>query len=558
VPSIGEQLKLHQIAPNCTKLTENVSDQETFEFLKDLEEAHSRPVRQTPRRSKLTNFFDGFQAASGAGFRGGQLDRITDEWNPGQIGPNASFRQGGKRLRERARELYYNNPLARSAVNGFIRNVMQQGITPRPQFDDTDRRKAWAAAWNRWAGLTPYVALAGTNKRECDITGESTLYELHDLWLFEIIVAGGCLKHYVELNRRGRTLPLAIELIPEERFADHVTSWGRNPKTANPVEDGIEYNLSTGRVIAYHVLPAIIGDSPYQSDIEAIRLPAVHCEYSYFKTRTGQRRGHTMLHAALNWIWSLGWMCDNELTASQIKSNWAYMILSDLDPDLDDLNDSDPETGNTDAYGNPLEKVEPGMVARLPKGSDIKSVGPNVPQSESLPWLMLIQRSIAVAMETTYEELTSDYTEGNMSSVRMSAESARKTYRRMQRFTMNHCLNPDWGRFVVHASRAGLDGFPSPADLMADLDTWLGVKWSTGGWASPNPVHDAQAAAIRKASGHLTDLAIVEGDGGDLDEHYDQLEYEAKEKQRRGIIIPDEAEEQQNLTEDALRREEDD
>lgn len=509
-----------------------------------------RPARPAKPRRKLAVQLDQFarrvQANSGqGGFQGAKVDRITEEWNPGTQGPNRVFSMDGRRLRERARDLYANNPIARSAIEAYIANVLEQGITPRPQFVDRETRQLWINAWQRWGGSSPRAT------READVTADCTFYELQELWLRELLVAGGCLVHYVETPRRGRLLPLALELIPEERFAEHLLTAGRNPKTSNPVLNGIEYDPASGRTLAYHVLPTAPNDDLGTWSLDPLRLPADECEYAFFKTRAGQKRGHTLLHAAIVWLWALGYYTDNELFASQVKSNWAYMIKSAVDESgaYTGLADDNPETALTDAYGNPLEKLEPGMIFRGKPGDEISAVGPNVPGNDSLPWLLLIQRSIAVGCGQSYEEMMGDYSKGNMASTRMGANSVRKRYRMFQRFSIQHFSNPAYNRFVRHAVRAGLEGFPTPADFVRDEDTWLRVGWSRPIWESINPVDDAQAAKTLKEAGLLTDREYVESRGGDLDEHYEQLEQERIEKEQRGLIFASDPEEQQNLTE---------
>ncbi len=523
-------------------------DAATLAFLGRLGDSHraSDPPTRSGRTARdrffanrqKTNFWQAFSSdnlagGGSSGFAAGRIDRLTDHWNPGSIGPNRLFERGGRVMRERARDLVINNPYARSALRKFLVNVIRTGIMPKPQFADRAARKSWVRAFKRWGGHSAHAT------READITGDQTYSELQALWLSEIIVAGGCLTNYVELPRKGRTIPLAIELIPEERFADHVTSFGRNPKTANRVHQGMEYDQATGRRIAYHLMPEIPNDVALQN-IAPFRLPATTAEYAFFKQRVGQLRGWSLLHAAVIWLYSLGFYADSELAASNVKSQFAAMIKTSTDAEFDwpDLNDSSPDTGACDINGNPLEKLEQGMLWRGAPGDEIVGIGPNVPPSDSMPWLQLIQRSISVAVDQSYEEVTGDYSQGNMSSIRMSAESVRNGYRCLQKFANNHFGHPTWKRFADHGVRAGLDGFPRPAIYQSEMDEWLAVNWSAPNWSSPNPVHDATAREIDKRNGFLTDREVVESRGDDLEDHYDQLKREADDKRLRQLNEP--------------------
>jgi len=473
-----------------------------------------------------------YMAASSGGFQGGKLDRITEEWNPGTIGPNRAFQMDGKRLRERARDLVLNNPKARAAVDAYVANVLECGITPKPRFDDEERRKLWTSHWDRWGGMSAHAT------READVTGKQTLYELNALWLREIIIGGGCLAHYVERPLRGRTLPTAIELIPEERFAEEVQWSGPNTKTANPVINGVEIEESTGRDVAYWVWSVQPNDLQFAFEREPLRLPAEECEYSYFRTQIGQYRGYSMFHAAIVWLWALGYYTDNELKNSDVKSSWAYMILTDLDAsggDWADLMDSSPESGTVDYYGNTVEKLEPQSIWRGQPGDKIQAVGPNVPGSDSLPWIELIDRSIAIGMNLSYEELCRDYSKGSFSSVRASANADRKRYRPMQKFNVNHFSNPTYRRFGAAAARVGLEGFPRPAEYMADLDHWLAVDWRPPGWESVNPKDDAAAEDLKLKNGTTTRSIVIGKTGGDWEEVDEQRQREMESEERRGL-----------------------
>lgn len=442
----------------------------------------------------------GFRAEQG--FSGAKLNRITDGWETTSMGPNSVFRMDGRKLRERARDLIKNNPLAKSAVEAFVANVVETGITPTPLLKD-GLSTVWRRIFDRWAGVT---ALGG---RECDVTGDSTYYELQALILTEVIVAGGCLIRFAELPRRGRTLSLGIELYREEQFDDSITE-----HNGNQVVNGIELERGTGRTLAYHLFVNDPDDVLGQLDQRQVRLPAEQCEYLWIKGEVGQKRGFTLLAAVIIWLWALGYYTDNELTASDIKSAWAYMILTDptyADAfDIDQILDSSPATGTTDIYGNTIDRHVRGMVFRGAPGDKVQAVGPNVPTAECLPWIQLIQRSIAVGMGITYEELTGDYSQSNFANARCSRQVSRRRFARPIRLIIDHFCNPCWRRFVMSATRAGLEGFPSPEELLSDAETWLAVEHKPAAWESVSPKEDAAAEQLRLGDGTTTQREIVE------------------------------------------------
>jgi lambda family phage portal protein len=507
-------------------------------FLQDAERGFAPAPKIRGKRSHSEKFFagDDWQNSIGqgtnggrGGFEGGKFDRATEDWNPGGIGPNR-LQQDSRVMRERARDLVINNPYAAAAVDAYICNVIECGISPKAQFDDEERRALWDRQWRVWGGLTAFAP------SQADITGHDSIYGLQALWLKEIIEAGGCLLHFVELPRdraNGRSLPLAIELIPEERFAsnrDNFLAMGKgNPKTNNPIINGIEFDPATGRPTAYWILPHIPNDSA-AGQVEPLRLPADQCVYGFFRRRVGQNRGYSLLHAVITWLWQLGYYTSNEMFASNQKSSWAYMLLTDSDDQNYEITEDGDESSATDAYGNRLDKLTPGMIWRGRPGDNIAPVGPNVPQSDSLPWIQLIERSIASGIHISESELTRDYSRSNFSNTRAAGNADRKRFRKMQQFCVTKFCNPVWYRFVQICTRIGIDGFPSQSQFMAAPEDWLEVRHRAPGWASVNPLDDRRADQISLAIGAQTLEDIVGEEGGDWEA---KLEQQAKEMAKR-------------------------
>lgn len=499
------------------------------EFLAELETAHRQQGRRRAKSiSRQRQFFE--QGTQG-GFWGAKTDRLTEDWHPGNLSPNAIHRMDGALLRQRARDLVENNPLAKSGVEAYIANVIECGILPKPRLSEGERL-AQVMAWNRWGGEY------GDN--EADSTGQQHIYELMTLWLTEILVGGGCLVNYVVLPRaesRTRFLPLTLELIPEERFADDKDDYvlfHNRRKGNNRIVRGVEID-SRGRPVNFWVRP----DHPNEPAgiLDPISISAADAHYSFFRRRVGQYRGYTLLSAAIMWLWKLGYYTDNELMASAIRSCFAAVIQMNKDdwPDYDGIADGNQSL--TDLNGNVLERLQPGIVARMTAPGTIQTVGPNVPTNEASAWLMFIERCISIAINLSYEEVARDFSQGNFSSTRASANSDRKRFRPMQKFVVNHFCQPTWRRFAQWASWRGIDGFPTLDAFLADLHNWINVKWRTPGWVSVNPWDDVRAAAMEIEHGMGTREDYIASKGGDWEDKFDQLEDEENGGRQRDLTF---------------------
>jgi lambda family phage portal protein len=515
----------------------------TREFLGRLAARHRREARGQARAAEHHR-----QLAFEGGFAAARQDRLTDDFNPGNLSPSSIHRADAKLLRERARDLMLNNPYAKSGVGAYVANVIECGITPKPQFEDRELRGKWTGAWDHWAAS------------ESDITGHGHLYELQALFLEEVLVAGGCLLNLVVLPQgamRGRRLRAALELIPEERFVDdHDTFvlWFNRQKSTNVISRGVELDPATGRPVKFWIRPSSPNDTQVGLSGDPIPLPASQCHYAFLRHRIGQYRGYSALHAVILWLWKLGYYVDNELMASAIKSCFAVMLSSE-DPQQvwTGLKDGDPDGAVTDVYGNLLEKLQPGIIARVLTGEKIQGVGPNVPGGDSTPWLSMIQRGISIGVDLSYEEMVRDYSQGNFSSTRASANADRKRYRPLQKFIINHFCRPVWSHFVTWGAQAGLDGFPTPADLVADMDQWLACSWRTPGWVSVNPREDAIAHNLRLADRTITREQIIAAEGGDWEDSFLQQAREEDAAEELGLSLaadaPDPRDEMQEDTE---------
>jgi len=496
-----------------------LDDSEARRFLAELSRRHARgefTAHESPWQEGGPWHVGGYDA--------GRMDLLTGDWTPGTIGPNRLHQLHGQRTRERVRDLDRNNPFATSGINAFLRNVVGTGITPKARFAEAELRSQWEDEWEEWAGIVPGSTFA------CDLEGRRTLYELQSQILREVLVGGGCLVHFVELPITGdRRHPLAIELIPEERIAEEsdtllIPPGGRN--AANPIVRGVELDPVTGAHLAYWVRPSQVNDLIPQA-LAPIRLPANQCRYVTLLTLIGQVRGFSLLAPVVLWLHRLGLYVDNEMVASKLKSAWAFIVkTSDENAAYTDTLAEEPGASVTDTAGNAIERVSPGAILRGRPGDEISSVGPNVPQADSVPWLTLIQQSIAMGLDLSEIELTRDYSRVNFSSARAAANRDRKTYRYLQQWLINHLLNDVWYRFVRGAVAVQLPGFPSATEFLADRRQWLRMQWRTPGWATVNPVDVAQAQRIMLQDGTTTREEILAEKGSDWEETADQWELE--------------------------------
>lgn len=480
-------------------MTAVASHQDTLAFLRSLEEADN--PRQAPRDDSqiLMSEF-----GNRPGYSGARNIDTQEFWNPGDHRPNTAWKNDGATLRRRAWDLYKDNPFALAGIESYVSNVIERGIWP-------ERNDSWDRAFARWSGVDGFATI------ECDLARDDTFPELQAQWLREVLVGGGCLTNFVYVNPRTQRVPLSIELIGEDRFADDITHFGTNPKTRNAVVGGREIDATTGRTVAFHVYPTEQDDLALDR-VDPIRILADHGRYAYLKRKSGAKRGITLFRAVIRWLHSLGYYVDNELFASNLRSQFAY-VLTNGENDIDD------EGAVLDSYmhledvstNQPVDRPARGSVYRTTGGGKLETVGPNVPQSDSMPWMKVIKQAIAVGLQLSYTEMFRDYEESTLGTERISGNADRKRYSPVQNFVVTHFCNPTIRRFDAESVSAGLPGFPSPAKYASQIDDLLETQeWIKPGWLSPNPKDDAAADKLNLENGTTTRKAIAARNGNSI------------------------------------------
>lgn len=470
-------------------------------------------------------------------YEGAREDRTNSGMYPRAMGPNAAHRLDARTLRERARWLVESNPHAEAAIDAIVANVVECGIVPVPTELPQETRDRVRTVWREWGGLTPMQ-----RDKPCDVAGQMTVYELQCLWMREVIVAGGCLKHYVEIDRRGRSgaarIPLAIELLSEERFADEAdTAVGVNAKTRR-VEQGIEIDPATGRHVAYWMKRGLPADGR-DYDSEPLRIPADQCVYAFRRRQAGQLRGITWLAPILTRLGSMGEYVENEMVASTMKSQWGYVQEREADEEQFDDTGFASDYEEYDASGNPVKRLPRGLILDARKGCTIKAVGPNVPQSDTLGWMQWMERTMGFGVGISRLALTRDASDANHSSLRAARQEDQRRYRWCQQFLVNNSLNPDWYELSRAAVRVGMPEFPSPQAFLENPEPLLHITARTPGWASVSPLDDAQANEINIGLGLKSRAEVKAEEGGEKDvtDTFAELETEHDDAEARDIPI---------------------
>jgi lambda family phage portal protein len=280
-------------------------------------------------------------------------------------------------VKNRARDAYRNNALARRAIDLLVNYTVGVGLKPQVDLTDAALRKRVGQLWNQWSD-------------ECDFNGRDNFAALQNLAFRTALVDGEVLC----LVRPGPDLK--IQLLSSE----HLATMKDN---GVDIGGGIQYS-EDGRRLGFWLLdkipPRALNPVPYFIPVDRV----VHL---FAPLQPGYERGISALGAALVPLYELQGFLESSLVRMRTSSLFCGFVRSaDGSPILQN------DQGATE--------FEPGSVTRLRVGDEISfSNPPDASQSYS-GFVSTQIRSISSAMNVPYELLANDVSAVTFASGRAS------------------------------------------------------------------------------------------------------------------------------------------
>lgn len=420
-------------------------------------------------------------------YAGAALGRNTDGWRSNATSADAEIAVAGQKLRERSRDLVRNNPHAAKAVSILTNNIVGEGIMPRPKTGDVGRDNAVKAAFEEWLNL-------------CDADGQLDFYGLQTLAVREMVEGGEVLaRRRWRLPKDNLPVPVQIQLL-EADFLDD-TKNGR-VANGNSAVSGIEFNLF-GQRTAYWLYGAHPGNSfgaLASSGVLSSGVPASEIAHIYEKQRT-QCRGVPWASPVIRRIRDIDDYDFAEGIRKKIEASTVAFVTSE------DEADDGIAPKVVDARGNLVEKFQPGLIAYMRGGKDIKFNSPaSIGGYED--YKRVSAREIAAGLRVPYELLTGDLSSVNFSSARVGIIEFRRFCSVMQwQVVIPMLLDPWWRWFCEAAFLAGKIDAP-----------FIPVEWSPPKWQAIEPYKDAMADLITLRIGTRSWADVVAERGRNPDE----------------------------------------
>lgn len=336
--------------------------------------------------------------------------RRTEGWRRVSGDGNAAAERG-RGLRDTARDLVRNNPWAKSAVSTIVDHVIGWGIEPA-----LPAQGQFGQVWKQWAG-TPL----------CDAERRRNLNGLARQVLETVVTSGECLvRRRVRDVEDGLPIPLNLQVLEPDHLDE--TKEGPLPNGGHIVQ-GVEYS-PIGEVVAYwlfRIHPGAQGRlGPASQFGTSSRVPAEEIAHIGDLSRPGQSRGVSWFAPVMLRLKDLDDYEDAALMKQKVAACLSVLFT--------DATGDGAGLGTTDDTVTPaLDRLQPGLIARIPAGNtatvvDPPSVGEHGPYTET------VLRGIATGLGISYEDLTGDYTNMPFSAARMS---------RIRHYSRVHCWQWD-------------------------------------------------------------------------------------------------------------------
>lgn len=432
-----------------------------------------------------------------AQYAAAKTNRLTGTWSPTETNVNEIIGASSSAVRARIRQLVRDFPYFSNALNKICEYSVGTGIIFQSRIrtpDDKLDKKAIQQvedAFNFWAD-------------EADVAGKLHYYEMMDLAKRQDVESGEFVLIERMLSKAGRYLPLAYQMIEADSLTNINT---RASSKLNVVDQGIEYNKSTGQVVAYHFNDPDSWGKP-------MRVKAGNIIHGYQTLRPGQLRGISPFAPAVLVAHDLNDYMDAEIDAAKMAAKYLAFVKADpmgrqmgLETDEDD---SDKK----------IEALENAIIEYLGPGEDISIATNPRPGDNFTPFVKLVLCMVSVTTGVPYELLSGDYGGLNYSVTRTGRNDFSHALRPVSVRHIRHFCQPTTRSFMdVSISESKLN-FPK---YFANPIPYRRCEWQPPGMEPVDPLRESKAQIDQVAKGLKSPQEIVRARGRDLEDVYREI-----------------------------------
>jgi lambda family phage portal protein len=254
------------------------------------------------------------------------------------------------------------------------------------------------------------------------------------------------------------------------------------------IKHGIEF-APNGRPVAYWLrrdnplARPVAGTASHSGYFDVI--PASQIVHAYIRERPGQLRGLPQMRTSCGRLRVLSDFEDCALVNARVGAAKMGFIVRPVD--------YEPLPSELDEDGDIYRDAEPGVIEDIGPG-DFREFNPQFPDAAIELFTRSILRSIASGLGVSYNNLASDLTSVNFSSIRQGALDEREVWRGLQRWFIAAFVRPifdAWLSYSVLAGKIAVNGQPLHAQ---HLERYRQCEFVGRTWAWIDPVSEMTAA----------------------------------------------------------------
>jgi lambda family phage portal protein len=438
-------------------------------------------------------------------FKGASGGRLFADFFSSSASADQELKQALVTLRNRSRELSRNDAYVSRYLNLLTSNVVgASGIRVNSKARDADGTLDQVAntiiesAWKKFS-----------KKGNCTVDGQQSMID--------------CQKMFIEaLARDGEVLVRQIT-DPASEFgyrlefleADHLIDTKNETFTnGNRIVMGVEIDARR-KPVAYHLYKNHPSDLGTGQSNETIRVPAEEVIHAFIRQRPEQTRGYPFVASVMSNIKMLNGYYEAEIVAARVSSAKMGFFTTPAGDGYvgDDLQDD---------Y-TPISNAEAGVFEQLPAGMDFKPFDPAHPTTAFDSFSTAVLRSIASGLNISYHSLSNDLSSVNYSSLRAGSLEDRDQYRMLQKFMVEHFVEPVFRSWLKNAMTKSMNLPIQKYDKFADGVSFIPRSW---GWVDPQREMAAHIAGLQ--NGIVTYQDIEASYGRDVEELFEQHDREQK------------------------------
>lgn len=443
--------------------------------------------------------------------------RLEASWAVTPTTVDALIYQDWSTLVARSREQAENNDHATKFLSLCEINVVgPSGFTMKSQVKDPSgspdlvAQTAIESAWKEWSEVG-----------NCDVTGTLSRSDIEKLAIKSVATDG----EFIAVHRYGPEFPHGYAL----QVVDPVTldpCHFEKLRNGNVIRHGIEYNAN-GKPVAYHFKEVDERQVGYVQALKATqRIDAENIIHIFLPERVGQKRGLPWMRTALWRMKMLNGFEDAAITKARLGASAAGFFKNpEADPDeTDDL---------------PMEAGEPGQFYDI-GNREFVQWDPQFPSNEFDPFVKAMLRSIASGLKVSYNNLASDLTSVNFSSIRQGALDEREMWKGLQEWLIGQWSKKVFAKWIAVALLNQKITVPNRGGVMRPLpfeklDKYKPVAFRGRRWAWIDPNSEMKATELALGMKLMSRTQAIEDLGRDPEDVWSEVEREEQMMEAMGI-----------------------